>query len=428
MNIKFLLLISILTVCACHKYDVNTEDEIDVDSADVNTEDEIDVDSAEYQAGVKIALKKAEQLTGIVWTPVSRIPKTRPEGSFFEPGKAYKGTPYSSVKELDKFIGQDVSFHTFLSAVSNPHSVLYTEFVNQEPYNGINCAPYYGTVCSMSVNYALGIEAPFPSRSYANASFMKIITSDSNEIERIRICDVLASNGHTIMVVGYEKDASGGISRIKFLENGYYIEFNREELREYWTAGKYVLYRYRDMANNTTINDIEPVDPNPAVCVERGDKCIYREGEPIVLNILDESYSDIELIKEGHTDQVIEKRKIVSQDEEYNNLTEGIYRARLINDSEQHSAYVYFEVRRLQLSITKEREIINVSFVGNSIPATSLELCDISGDHLFTYLVTEDDRKKGNLKIPMLSTETPYFCKMKFQGTYGKIATAYYPI
>ncbi len=101
--------------------------------------------------------KKAHHMADIRWTPLNDIPGlTKP----IPAGIERVGLPYSSVKEKDKFVGLEVSFHTFMTALHNPRSVLYTEDVKESPYYGTNCGPYYGTVCSGAVNYALGKYRP----------------------------------------------------------------------------------------------------------------------------------------------------------------------------------------------------------------------------------------------------------------------------
>lgn len=67
--------------------------------------------------------KRAQQITNIRWEAKSDVPR---KTGHFAAGGTYTGIPYSSVKEMDKFVGFDVSFHTFMTAVNNPRSVLYT--------------------------------------------------------------------------------------------------------------------------------------------------------------------------------------------------------------------------------------------------------------------------------------------------------------
>lgn len=382
-------------------------------------EELIDINTAEYQAGVEVAILRAKQITETYWSPLAPIPKTRPEGAFFLPGKTYKGMPYSSVKEMSKFIGQDVSIHTFLSAVGNPRSVLYTDFVNAPPYHGVNCAPYYGIVCSMSVNYALGIDAPYPSRSYASAPFMQKVTKD--DVDMVKRGDILASSGHTIMAVDVKRDEAGKVESIKFFENSYYIDFSREELRDYWYSGGFRLYRYKYMAQNTIVPEIEGVNPNPSLCPNRGDKSVYRSNETVVINVLNNSYDRIKLYRER---QLVDDRLLDSSDIRYTGLQEGLYSVILTSDTQESEA-THFEIRDVIIDVVCGNDRITISFDKMPIPATAVELCDISGDHLFTYGLSDVEKASGKITIGALNQSSPYYCKVIFQGKYGKIPSDY---
>lgn len=83
---------------------------------------------------------------------------------------------------------QDVTYHTFMTAVHNPMSVLYTEDISQPPYHGTNCATYYGAVCSSSVMWALGIDNP-----YSSGQIMELPDMTQLEyqiIDSLKVCDV----------------------------------------------------------------------------------------------------------------------------------------------------------------------------------------------------------------------------------------------
>ncbi len=85
----------------------------------------------------------ARIMSRVKWTPVTKgMPK---RGGYFEPGKEYTGVPYSSVKHVGRYIGFDIFLKTFLAAVENPKSVLYTENLQKKVSND-EC--YYGKGCS----------------------------------------------------------------------------------------------------------------------------------------------------------------------------------------------------------------------------------------------------------------------------------------
>lgn len=96
------------------------------------------------------AVDYARILSQVKWTPVAGSMPMR--GGFFEEGSEYTGVPYSSVKAEGRYIGFDIFLKTFLAAVENPHSVLYTESLLGEVANA-EC--YYGAVCSSYTSYAL---------------------------------------------------------------------------------------------------------------------------------------------------------------------------------------------------------------------------------------------------------------------------------
>jgi len=89
------------------------------------------------------AVQYARVLSRVKWTPVAGgMPKR--SGGYFEEGTEYTGVPYSSVKAVGRCIGFDIYLKTFLAAVENPDSVLYTENLSGKVSNA---AAYYGTVC-----------------------------------------------------------------------------------------------------------------------------------------------------------------------------------------------------------------------------------------------------------------------------------------
>lgn len=72
------------------------------------------------------AVEYARIMSRVKWTPVAGgMPNRR--GGAFEEGTEYTGVPYSSVKAVGRCIGFDIYLKTFLAAVENPESVLYTE-------------------------------------------------------------------------------------------------------------------------------------------------------------------------------------------------------------------------------------------------------------------------------------------------------------
>ncbi|MCR9116185.1 MAG: hypothetical protein NXI22_04450, partial [bacterium] len=133
----WLLLLLIAAACAHH----------------VVAADEADAAKQDHQPAEvwrEKAVAYARIMSRVKWTPVADgMPK---RGGAFKKNTEYTGVPYSSVKSEGRYIGFDIFLKTFLAAVENPKSVLYTENLKGKVANA-EC--YYGNVCSSYTSYAL---------------------------------------------------------------------------------------------------------------------------------------------------------------------------------------------------------------------------------------------------------------------------------
>ena len=109
--------------------------------------------------GKEAVLFRGRQLTEFRWTPLRDIPVyTKATGKTKLPaGEQQQGMIYSSTEPTDKFIGENISFETFLTAVANPDSALYTKDLNGHN----NSWAYFGIVCNGFVRYTLNIRRRF---------------------------------------------------------------------------------------------------------------------------------------------------------------------------------------------------------------------------------------------------------------------------
>ena len=71
-------------------------------------------------------IARSKQLTDFKWTPLRDVPTyLRNVGNTVLPaGVEVTGFPYSSTELTDKFLCENVSFESFLTAVSNPDSLI----------------------------------------------------------------------------------------------------------------------------------------------------------------------------------------------------------------------------------------------------------------------------------------------------------------
>ena len=339
-------------------------------------------------------LERAYQMASVVWTPICRVPLRN--GIYYEPGKQVKGIPYSSVKEINTYLFQDVSYHTFMTAVNNPRSVLYTEDISQEPYHGLNCAPFYGGVCSSTIMYALGFSIPYYANQIKDLSCMHEI--ESQEIDSLKICDVIWKNGHVQMVfdLEYKADTLNRVSTFESLGKSAHItSYSKEQFRNMWISGGYVAYRY----DNLKYSDHPPVFKEPQelaynndLCPSKGDRAVYRTDDEIVINIFNNDYDWIVLEKEG---VVIDKEKLHGDDFLFQNLSAGIYFVYLQKDGKKTSS-VSFETITTDVSVsscTSNNLIVNFLSTGK---ADYVALSDLHGNSLY-YPISDIERNMGEL-------------------------------
>ena len=172
--------------------------------------------------GVKNAVARAYQLTDVEWTPVADMPGVKKiDGEFtvitFEAGETYRGIPYSGTTVTDTYVGLNVSLESFLTAVENKDSMLYTE--NLFSTND-KAATYFGTVCSKLVQYALDIPGSYNSQSMKKVPNVTTIAEPgkytANDIKPGDI--VVDATVHTTMCSDILYDMDGNVAYIEISE------------------------------------------------------------------------------------------------------------------------------------------------------------------------------------------------------------------
>lgn len=386
---------------------------------------------------LEIMRKRAETISKISWTPLGDVPK---RNGIFPQGTEVKGIPYSSVKELDKFVGQEVSFYTFLSAVNNPRSVLYTENVGQSPYKGKNCAAYYGSVCSMTVNYALGLDRPYGTFMYGTLPQIKRVAKQ--DLEHAAPGDIVHFlYGHVIMITNITKSDDGVIRYVEILEcqgNGAFTKkYTLQKFQERLDKYPHVLYRYTNLSKLA----LEP-SPFPeietnidlgnnakALSLSRGDRVTYSEDEgEVVVNVLDNSYDRLVVTREDNG--IIVKDVILGDDKDIvlSFLEPGNYKAILKKNDETESDAVCFEVLQTDVTLSYKSNFIDISFhSSNGIPEY-IVFCKEYGGRLLIADITEEERQAGHKLVKCETSVASLYMKVFFRGEYGRVSNHIIPL
>lgn len=269
-------------------------------------------------AGVKNALLRAQQLLKLRWTPVANYPVVYPAGviggptlkGFFKAYRPQTGAGYSAVGYTnEKYVGVNVSIHTYMTAMANPKSVLYTQNMHER---GRLSAAFYGTVCSEFASYVLGFPFHIDCPQFSEMEEMEHI--DATALENLRLCDLLnAPKTHTAVITGIHRDENGKVVGITVTESTLpkvtQTAFLPEEFVAYWLKGGYEVLRYQKLhAVTYTPDPWVPLDgdpelptpvANPVILPDYGDQANYRLGETVTLSVFDSLYTKVLLRYNG---------------------------------------------------------------------------------------------------------------------------------
>ena len=383
--------------------------------------------------GAQNAVKKAHQMTDLEFVSYDTL-KANSKKTYL-PNKRYKGLIYSFPQETSTFVGLDVSFHTFMTALHNPRSVVYTEHLNKYPNHGKHIGAHYGTVCSGVVSYALGLKAYLTTYDIAEHDFMTLV--DDQSARGIQLADVLWQKGHVALITGIRRDKSNGeIVRIEISEawrsgcRRRVVE-GESAFNKMLLDGKWKIYRYKDLEKNeykpwTEFVAVEgeqstPFQYNEAICPNKGDKSCYVTGENVVLN-LSEGYRKVEIYK----DSKFYKRLRIGNDLDVilRDLPYGDYQARLVKWWHK-SDFAYWKVIDADVDVGTEV----VSFHSNNATPVYLEFCTITGSRptWAWYVLTEKDIANGWVKVsPRVSNRlkqktSKMYAKVHFECDYGRV-------
>lgn len=383
--------------------------------------------------GALNAIKKAYQMTDVAFTPLDSI-RANPAKKY-KAGIEYKGLVYSSVKEIDTYVGLDVSFHTFMTALHNPRSVLYTENVSKNPYHGINCGAYYGVVCNMFVSYALGLKVPWNTYEFSTANNMMLVDDQSSK--GVALADVICQEGHVMLVTKIKRDSKNGkaveIELSEAVRSGCCrIIISGKELDTKITMGRWRLYRYKDLEKNTytPLTDIVAVGDeslgdfkyNDDICTIRGDKACFVSGDTVTLNFA-KGYRTLEIYKDSI---LFQKKKIKKMtDIQLTDLPFGDYCARVKNGRKK-SEFTFWKVIDVNVTVNA-REGIVFFHSSNSTPVY-VEFCSVSGVRPIAgvFEVSSDIIKKGEInvssfQVPKSQKKNDMYVKVHFECNYGRV-------
>lgn len=381
--------------------------------------DEPFIDSFEYLDDVKYVRDKSNtsydavqyrlhQLTNLVYTPLRDIPfslgdwNASQNGYFQKKGELMLGPVYSDVALYEKYVGQHVSFYTYLTALHNPLSLIYTESLgNKSSHYGIDYSnssslqhtnPYFGAVCSSLTAYVVG----YPHIKMTEGLPMNPgMTKVSNPtFDNVEVFDFLQTSGHVAIITDIIS-VNGERKYVVVAEmsrpSTSIVPYKRGAFEHYRFYDGVSVYRWNGWGSVTMpeltpfisqdMDDYEdPIAYNDDICTFAGDKATFGVGDTIYLNIRrNNKYVSVNLYSdeadEGNLlntiaiDSLAADSSLVPNDDDWVslnlttlNLAAGKYKANAVDGDGNESGYTYFEVLDVQLSVTGTGSTVTANF------------------------------------------------------------------
>lgn len=446
-EVLFVFLLVFFPLYACEKADLvipyDWEESVDMSLRFLPENRFAKVDSTEWvyaipdkpmitHTGVEAVKLRAQQMATIAWRPKNGDIPSR-YGVYAE-GTIYTGIPYSLAIWTDTHVGTQTSLFTYLTAVDNPGSVLYTEDLRRPPYSGFDCAPYYGSTCSNSVMYAFGIEPPI--YTYMIPSLPGIQCLKEQSSESIESCDILLKPGHVVMVFNVNRGADGKLQHVRIFEttseqghDTWFRDFSADEFKKWWEKGKYVRYRYKFIDDVTySPSPLVPLNGEIGitnyrsleVCTTLGDGVTYWHGHDVIITPVAKGYKTIVVFKD---ESLFLEKPIHYPATVLSDLPCGEYKVHL-SDAEGYysSHFTRFEIIDAQVSGTKD-EMLRITFASEMCSPRYICICNGTHDPYNYYSFSDSTREQGLFEMPAVHGERTTHFKVYFKGKYNTIAT-----
>lgn len=371
------------------------------------------------------AVERARILSQVKWAPVADTMPNR-KGGYFEKGKLYTGVPYSSVRSEGRYIGFDIGLPTFLAAVENPLSVLYTENLTGRVSNA---AAFYGAVCSSYTSYALGCGIWEVSRRHGPEFSEGVILVDPASAEGAEIGDIIYtppakanSGSHVEMVTAVTRDDQGRVISVRVEESrppttqttdrgaaefdAHLAARNKQLLRvsdpDLWRGDNLAeRHRYPDYERDAGSAAI-----NRTLLLDLGDWVPYLKGDPVKFHVMDRDRLGVKSLVIHRGEVLVEEIPLDGPGEHRRVFADcGDYTARVVHRDGSLSQACEFAVCDLDLRLPENSVALGaeweLGFGAENMEVTTVYLWN-SGDSYGRHPLFpgEEQRKDGAMIIP----------------------------
>lgn len=373
--------------------------------------------------GVLNTIMNMKQMAEIKYTPLAIIPQNKGD---FAVGVERTGLPYSSSRPEALYVPNNVSFHTFMTAMQNPNSYLYTVDLGES--GNQNGDTYYGAVCSTACGYALGILPNYSTPQWADIPDMEVIENQS--AYGLKLCDTIVGKGHVVMITDITRNRRGKIGHITITEASYQnvhsTNYTPEELEAAYPPTDYKYCRYtklysvkHEQNEYVAVEDETPrtVTYNTQIIPRKGDKANWLTSQDVVIDILEiGNYTGVEIYRD---DTLLETKPITSVIT-LSGLQAGSYKARL-TDGTNTSDWCYWIIVDAVSSVVPlgSDGKVNVTFSATNAIPLWVQWTGITNGTAHISVLTEEEKTAG---AAVCTNESGTFkVRVAFQTEYGII-------
>lgn len=418
------------------------------------------------------ALRRVDYLEHLRWIPLAKVPNGYPDSSsasatntaneYFDiAGRVAVGPPYSDVAETRKYVPNNVSLRTFMTAVKNKRSLLYTEELHKNTskygmtYKQGHRRAYYGEVCCGLTAWVMGMDTMYLSGDYGSNNVPGLSSVTYNSVNDLRPLDLISQDGHISIISDIWKDEFGNVKYIAWAEMStpypYRGLLTPEQFNARLTSISGTVHRWTGWENLKEPEDSEysqyflgqtrkePEWSGDIMCFA-GDYAAFAEGDIIHLNARRNStYTGVELYKNDVLLQTIDitglsADSIVTPNTEdwvdvnltSLNLAYGKYKARL-TDGTNTTDYTYFEVIDITFTATKVSSS-SISITVGSNEGTPITVEKVR-DNGFTnapssqiHAITAEEVTSGTFTLSWSYNSTYKYLLMLVKGDYGIVS------
>ncbi|WP_235034020.1 hypothetical protein [Roseiconus lacunae] len=375
------------------------------------------------------SIEYARIMSQVQWTPVANTMPRR--GGYFTAGEQYTGVPYSSVKHVGRYIGFDIYLKTFLAAVENPKSVLYSENLYGKVKNA-EC--YYGKVCSSYTSYALQCGIWYVSKLHGPKFRDGVERVEPQAASAANPGDVIytpparkGGGSHIELVTDVIRDDQGVVTHVRVEESR--PQTTRDTLRTVKEFNSHLASRNRELFHIVDLDawrgenraesflfpnyeeDSATPQINRVLLLDLGDWVVYHKGQPVKINVMDRENRGVRalIIQRGQT--LVERIKLTGTGvvkRAFDQCGDYTVHCEMVDGSRSQACE--FAVSELDFQLPekplKRGQPWDIKLNTDNMDAVIVYFKNSSsGYDEHNVFVTDDDRRVGKVRVPASVTE-----------------------